>query len=124
MANESRPIVVVTRKLPASVEEAVAARYDARLNRTDVAMTGEQLTEAMRKADVLFCTVTDKIRAEQFSGSVRVKLIANFGVGVNHIDLEAARRAGVMVSNTPDVLTDDTADIALALILMSMRRLG
>ena len=124
MPTDSRPVVVVTRKLPASVEEAVAARYDARLNRTDVAMSGEQLTRAMREADVLFCTVTDRIRAEQFSGSTRVKLIANFGVGVNHIDLEAARGAGVMVSNTPDVLTDDTADLALALILMSMRRLG
>ena len=124
MADESRPVVVVTRKLPASVEEAVASRYDARLNRTDVPMSGEQLTEAMRKADVLFCTVTDRIRAEQFSGNTRVKLIANFGVGVNHIDREAARKAGVTVTNTPDVLTDDTADLALALILMSMRRLG
>lgn len=124
MPNDSRPVVVITRKLPASVEAAVAARYDARLNRTDVAMSGEQLADAMKQADVLFCTVTDRVRAEQMSGNTRVRLIANFGVGVNHIDLEAARRAGITVTNTPDVLTDDTADLALALILMSMRRLG
>ncbi|MES2522709.1 MAG: D-glycerate dehydrogenase [Gemmatimonadota bacterium] len=124
MTSETRPVVVVTRKLPASVEEAIASRYDAQLNRTDVAMSPAQLTDAMKKADIVLCTVTDKIRAEQFAGSTRVRLLANFGVGVNHIDLEAARGAGVVVTNTPDVLTDDTADLALALILMSMRRLG
>jgi glyoxylate reductase len=124
MADETRPVVVVTRKLPASVEEEIASRYDARFNRTDVAMSADQLAEAVRKADILLCTVTDRIRADQLSGNTRVRLLANFGVGVNHIDLDAARRAGIVVTNTPDVLTDDTADIALALILMIMRRLG
>jgi glyoxylate reductase len=119
-----RPVVVVTRKLPKSVEDAIASRYDARLNRTDVAMASDQLTDAVRKADIVLCTVTDRIRAEQLSGNTRAKLIANFGVGVNHIDLDAARAAGIVVTNTPDVLTDDTADLALALILMTMRRLG
>ena len=119
-----RPVVVVTRKLPKSVEDAIASRYDARLNRTDVAMASDQLTDAVRKADIVLCTVTDRIRAEQLSGNTRARLIANFGVGVNHIDLDAARAAGIVVTNTPDVLTDDTADLALALILMSMRRLG
>ncbi len=119
------PIVVVTRKLPAPIEAEIAARYNARLNRTDIAMSGEQLSAAFREADVVCCTLTDKVRAEQFAGGgIRTRLIANFGVGVNHIDLDAARRAGITVTNTPDVLTDDTADLAIALILMSMRRLG
>lgn len=121
----SSPItVVVTRKLPRAVEDAIAAKYEVRFNRTDVAMSGGQLKDALRHADVMLCTVTDKIRAEQFSSGMRTRLLANFGVGVNHIDREVARRAGVQISNTPDVLTDDTADLALALILMTMRRLG
>ena len=120
-----KPIVVVTRKLPASIEAEVSAHYDAQLNRTDVALSADQLTAVMRQADVVISTLTDMIRAEQLAGSgVRTKLIANFGAGMNHIDLDAARRAGITVTNTPDVLTDDTADLALALMLMSMRRLG
>ncbi len=120
-----QPIVVVTRKLPASIEAEVSARYGAQLNRTDVALSADQLTAVMRQADIVLCTLTDKIRAEQLSGGgMRTKLLANFGAGVNHIDLDAARRAGITVTNTPDVLTDDTADLTLALILMSMRRLG
>lgn len=120
-----RPIVAVTRKLTPAVEAAIASRYDARLNRTDIALSTEQITQLMRTVDIVLCTVTDKIRAEHVSGgSVRTKLLANFGVGVNHIDREAMARAGVAITNTPDVLTDDTADVALALILMSMRRLG
>lgn len=123
-ATDGRPIVVVTRKLPEAVEAEIASRYDARFNRNDVAMSAEQLADAMKTADIVLATVTDQIRAAQIGTSPRVKLIANFGVGVNHIDLEAARAAGVTISNTPDVLTDDTADVALALILMTMRRLG
>jgi len=119
-----RPTVVVTRKLPATVEEAIASRYDARFNRTDVPLTPEQMQQVLRTTDIVLCTVTDKLRAELFEGVVKTRLLANFGVGVNHIDRDAARRAGAQISNTPDVLTDDTADIALALILMTMRRLG
>jgi lactate dehydrogenase-like 2-hydroxyacid dehydrogenase len=118
------PTVVVTRKLPTTVEEAIASRYDARFNRTDVPLTPEQMVQVLRTTDIVLCTVTDKLRAELFDGSVKTRLLANFGVGVNHIDRDAARRAGIAISNTPDVLTDDTADIALALILMTMRRLG
>lgn len=120
----ARPTVVVTRKLPDAVEAAVSAKYDVRLNRTDVALTAEQMAQVLRTTDIVLCTVTDKLRAELFDSRVQTRLLANFGVGVNHIDREAARKAGVMISNTPDVLTDDTADIALALILMTMRRLG
>jgi len=87
-------------------------------------LTAEQMTNVLRTTDIVLCTVTDKIRGELFESRVKTKLLANFGVGVNHIDRDAARRAGVMISNTPDVLTDDTADLALALILMTMRRMG
>lgn len=121
----AKPTVVVTRKLPTSIESELVQRYDAHLNANDVAMTSAQLAEAMQYADALLCTVTDRITAEHFAvDRRRVRMIANYGVGVNHIDRAAADRAGVMVSNTPDVLTDDTADLALALILMTMRRLG
>ncbi|MEP6780166.1 MAG: D-glycerate dehydrogenase, partial [Gemmatimonadaceae bacterium] len=121
----SRPTVIVTRKLPASVEKAIASRYDAKLNVNDVAMTTAQLKDAMGYADAMLCTVTDKITDEVFTASKRrVKIIANYGVGINHINRAAAKAAGIVVTNTPDVLTDDTADIALALILMTMRRLG
>jgi lactate dehydrogenase-like 2-hydroxyacid dehydrogenase len=120
----SRPVVVVTRAFPQDLLDAVSAKYDARINRNDAPMTAEQLAHAMRTADALVCTVTDRVRADVIGTNPRVRIIANFGVGVNHIDLAAAKAAGVAVTNTPDVLTDDTADIALALILMSMRRLG
>lgn len=120
----ARPSVVVTRRLPEQVESAIAERYDVRFNRTDVALTPEQMVQVLRTTDIVLCTVTDKLRAEMFDSRVQTRLLANFGVGVNHIDRDAARRCGVQISNTPDVLTDDTADIALALILMTMRRLG
>ncbi|MCZ8206127.1 D-glycerate dehydrogenase [Gemmatimonas sp.] len=117
--------VVVTRKMPAAVEAEIASRYDALFNRTDVALTAEQMAQVLQQADVVITTVTDKWHPGIFdTTSIRTKLLANVGVGVNHIALEAARRAGIAVSNTPDVVTDDTADVAIALILMTMRRLG
>ena len=120
----TRLTVVVTRKLPKSVEQELSSRYDVRLNNNDVALTSGQMADVMRTADVVLCTVTDRIRAEHFGSGVRTKLIANFGVGVNHIDLDAARTSGVTVTNTPDVLTDDTADLTIGLMLMIMRRMG
>jgi glyoxylate reductase len=122
--NPNRLTVVVTRKLPKSVEQQLSSRFDVRLNNNDVALTSDQMASVMRSADVVLCTVTDRIRAEHFGSGVRAKLIANFGVGVNHIDLDAARAAGVTVTNTPDVLTDDTADLTIGLMLMIMRRMG
>ncbi len=119
-----KPTVVVTRKLPQVVEDAIAQRYDAKFNRMDVALTAEQMTDVLKHTDIVLCTVTDALRANVFTGTMHTKLLANFGAGVNHIDRVAARAAGLKISNTPDVLTDDTADIALALILMTMRRLG
>lgn len=117
--------VVVTRKMPAAVEAEIAERYDALFNRTDVALTAEQMAQVLQQADIVITTVTDKWHPGIFdTTSIRAKLLCNVGVGVNHIALEAARRAGIAVSNTPDVVTDDTADVAIALMLMIMRRLG
>ena len=123
--SDQRAIVAVTRKLTPEVEAAIASRYDARFNRTDIALSTEQITQLMKQVDIVLCTVTDRILAEHVSGSSgRVKLLANFGVGVNHIERDAIRQAGISITNTPDVLTEDTADIALGLMLMSMRRMG
>lgn len=117
--------VVVTRKMPAAVEAEIAERYDALFNRTDVALAPEQLVQVLQQADIVITTVTDKWHPGIFdTTSIRTKLLANVGVGVNHIALESARRAGIAVSNTPDVVTDDSADVAIGLMLMIMRRLG
>jgi lactate dehydrogenase-like 2-hydroxyacid dehydrogenase len=120
----AKPTIVVTRKLPPNVEAAIAERYEAKFNRTDIALTPEQMQQVLRTTDIVLCTVTDKLKADLFDSRVQTRLLANFGVGVNHIDRAAARKYGVTISNTPDVLTDDTADLALALILMTMRRCG
>jgi lactate dehydrogenase-like 2-hydroxyacid dehydrogenase len=120
-----KPKVIVTRTIPAACEEEARRRFDATLNATDTALTPEQLQEALRQADGLLPTVTDKLTAEVLGVEPRrARIIANFGVGFNNIDVEAAGRLGLRVTNTPDVLTDDTADIAMSLLLMVARRLG
>lgn len=117
--------VIVTRKMPASFEEALAARYDVTFNATDAAPAPEAFARYLQEADVIVTTVTDKWVPALFgTPNIRCRLLANVGVGVNHIALDAAKAAGIAVSNTPDVVTDDTADIAIALMLMVMRRLG
>jgi lactate dehydrogenase-like 2-hydroxyacid dehydrogenase len=120
----SRPTVVVTRRLPERIEAALAEQFDTHLNRTDSPLSAQALSDALRSADAVLCTVTDRFTAAHFGSGLRARVLANFGVGVNHIDLAAAKAAGLVVTNTPGVLTDDTADIALALILMTLRRLG
>jgi len=120
-----RPKVVITRKLPRAVEERAASLFDAQLNAQDKPLTPEQLVDAMRGADGLLPTVTDKVSADVLGVSGRrVKIVSNFGVGFNNIDVAAAKTNGVVVTNTPDVLTDDTADIAITLMLMVARRTG
>jgi lactate dehydrogenase-like 2-hydroxyacid dehydrogenase len=117
----SRPRVVVTRKLPEAVEARLATSFDSVLNLDD---TPVDLARAMRDADGLLCAVTDRLDAATLAApGGRVRIAANFGVGINHIDLEAARAAGLVVTNTPGVLTDATADIAMALILACTRRI-
>lgn len=121
----SRPVVVVTRKLPGEVEEALSRDFEARLNRDDRPFTPAELQDALRTADGLLPTVTDRFTADILAVEPRrVRILANFGVGFNHIDVGAAKALGIAVSNTPDVLTDATADIAITLMLMVARRAG
>lgn len=120
-----KPVVVVTRKLPDVVETRMMELFDTRLNRDDQPMTGLEIAEACQSADVLVPTVTDRIDASVIEAmGPRLKLIASFGTGVDHVDLSAAQKQSVMVTNTPGVLTEDTADMTLALILAVARRLG
>jgi lactate dehydrogenase-like 2-hydroxyacid dehydrogenase len=119
------PKVVVTRELPDAVMARMEALFDTTNNRTDAALTPEQLRAAVADCDVLVPTVTDAIDAELIAAAgPRLRLIANFGAGVNHIDLKAARARGIPVTNTPGVLTEDTADLTVALIVSVPRRLA
>jgi glyoxylate reductase len=124
MPTAKRPLVVVTRKLPDSVETRMRELFDAQINIDDTPMTPDQLAAAMRSADVLVPTVTDRIDASVLKeAGDRLKLIANFGNGVDNIDVPAAVARGITVTNTPGVLTEDTADMTMALILAVPRRL-
>jgi lactate dehydrogenase-like 2-hydroxyacid dehydrogenase len=117
--------VVVTRRLPEPVHEALAGAFDARLNPDDRPLSADGLRQALASADALLTTVTDKVTAEVLAAEPRrARLVANFGVGFNNIDVEAAKARGIAVSNTPDVLTDATADLAMTLLLMVARRTG
>ena len=120
-----KPVVVVTRKLPDVTETRMMELFDTRLNRDDAPLSQTEIIEACQRADVLVPTVTDRIDAgviEQMGPNL--KLIASFGTGVDHIDLAAARDRGIMVTNTPGVLTEDTADMTMALILAVSRRVA
>ncbi|MEH6741922.1 2-hydroxyacid dehydrogenase [Hyphomonas sp.] len=116
--------VVVTRKLPAPVELRLKELFDARLNDDDHPFTQDELAEAMQTADVLVPTVTDKLDGRIMArAGEQLRLIAQFGAGVDNIDVQSAVQRGITVTNTPGVLTDDTADVAMALILSVPRRL-
>jgi lactate dehydrogenase-like 2-hydroxyacid dehydrogenase len=120
-----KDVVVVTRRLPGVVETELGRHFDARLNGDDHPFSAAELQEALRTADALLPTVTDRLTAQVLAAEpLRVRMIANYGVGFNHIDLSAAKARGVVVTNTPDVLTDDTADDAILLLLMVARRGG
>lgn len=116
--------VLVTRRWPERVEGQMAENFDVTLNDTDTPMSQAELAAAMGEFDILCPTVSDTIDADVINGGERVKLIANYGVGFDHIDLAAAKAKGIAVTNTPGVLTDATADIALTLMLMAARRAG
>ena len=119
----SKPVVVVTRKLPDSIERELHARFGAELNASDTPMDAAAMKAAVARADILVPTVTDRVGAEIIAAAgPQLKLIANFGVGFNHIDVKTAGSRGIAVSNTPGVLTDATADIAMTLMLMVTRR--
>ncbi|MEY3704574.1 MAG: hypothetical protein RLZZ561_2194 [Pseudomonadota bacterium] len=121
----ARPKVIVTRELTDGVMRRMEDLFDATLNREDRGLTRAELEAAVADADVLVPTITDRIDADLLAkASPRLKMIANFGVGVDHIDLHAARERKILVTNTPGVLTEDTADMTMALILSVPRRLG
>jgi glyoxylate reductase len=125
MASGKKPLVVVTRKLPDSVETRMRELFETRLNLDDKPMSQADLVEAVRTADVIVPTVTDEIDRSVLSQSgERLKLIANFGNGVDNIDVATALQRGITVTNTPGVLTEDTADMTMALILAVPRRLA
>ncbi|MBZ9739387.1 MULTISPECIES: 2-hydroxyacid dehydrogenase [unclassified Mesorhizobium] len=125
MAGKKKPLVVITRKLPDPVETRMRELFDARLNVEDRPMTQPELVAAVKEADVLVPTVTDQIDAALIAqAGDNLKLIANFGNGVDKIDVAAAAKRGITVTNTPNVLTEDTADMTMALMLAVPRRLA
>ena len=121
----AKPKVVVTRRLPAAVEAALGADFDVTFNMRDRALSVAELREAVLTADAVLPTVTDRIDdAVLGNGKHRTRILANFGVGYNHIDVALAKSCGIAITNTPDVLSECTADLTLALMLMVARRAG
>lgn|SRR5665213_521917 len=121
----ARPKVIITRKLPEAAEARARTLFDVELNAADTQLDAAGLARAMREADGLIPCVADKITAELLATpGRRVKIVSNYGVGYNNIDVDAAKVNGVVVTNTPDVLTEDTADLALTLMLATARRAG
>jgi lactate dehydrogenase-like 2-hydroxyacid dehydrogenase len=121
----SKPRVVVSRKWPQEVESKMRELFDVQLNEEDIPMSVSQMHEALRTADAFCPTVSDNVSAEVLSvDNLKAGIIGSYGVGFNHIDLEAARQRDLVVTNTPEVLTDCTADIAMTLMLMAARRAG
>lgn len=120
----SKPKVIVTRKWPEPVEAQLKALYDVQLNENDVAMSVDELKNALANCDAFCPTVTDPINADVLSAeNISAKIIGSYGVGFNHIDLDAAKARGLTVTNTPEVLTDCTADIAMGLLITAARRM-
>jgi len=120
-----RPSLLVTRRLPDSVEAQLSQKFEVTLNASDVPLDREALTQAMARYDALCTTLTERMDAELLATPGRtVRILGNFGAGTEHIDLAAARANGVVVTNTPDAVTEATADLALLLILMASRRAG
>lgn len=121
----SKPRILLTRRWPAAVEQVLAERFDVTLNEGDVPLTAAELAEALRTDDAVLPTVSDRLPADLFAGGgLRAKILGNYGVGYNHIDVAAAKAADIVVTNTPGVLTDCTADIAMTLLLAVARRAG
>lgn len=119
----SRPSIVVTRRLPQPVEDVLSTRYGARLSTDDHQFTQDELRAALCEHDIVLCTLGDRMGADVLGvAGRRAGYLANFGVGTNHLDLHTCRTAGIAVSNTPGVLTDDTADLTMLLLLAVARR--
>ncbi|WP_102960294.1 2-hydroxyacid dehydrogenase [Mangrovicella endophytica] len=124
MAERDKPVVILTRRLPEPIESRMAELFDARFNTTDKPLGRDELLAAVAEADVLVPTVTDRIDAAIIEAAgPQLKLIANYGNGVDNIDVEAAIARGLFITNTPNVLNEDTADMTMALILAVPRRI-
>jgi glyoxylate reductase len=124
MSPRKKPLVVVTRRLPEAIETRMRELFDAQLNLDDKPMDAAALMEAVKSADVLVPTITDEVDSSILAqAGPNLRLIANFGNGVDHIDVQAALARGITVTNTPGVLTDDTADMTMALIMAVARRI-
>jgi len=124
MTHKKRPTVYITRKLPDVVETRMRELFDAELNIDDTPRSEEELVAAMQRVDVLVPTVTDRITAAMIEqAGPQLKLIASFSNGIDHVDVDAAARQGITVTNTPNVLTEDSADITMALVLAVPRRM-
>ena len=123
--SQTKPKVILTRKLPETIETRMRELFDATLNNSDKSLSRDELEIAVKTADVLVPTVTDKVDADLITkAGSQLRLIASFGTGVDHIDLAAAKARGITVTNTPGVLTEDTADVTMALILAVPRRIA
>ena len=121
----AKPKIIVTRRWHADVEKVLTERFDTQLNEDDHPMSVAELQDALRNADAVLPTVCDKVNAEVLGAdNIRAKILGSNGVGFNHIDLDAAKAAGLTVTNTPEVLTDCTADLAMTLLMMVARRAG
>ena len=121
----TKPKILVSRRWPEAVETAMKEKYDVTFNISDKPLSTNEFKEALSVYDAILPTVTDKISSDVFSvTNPRTKIFGNYGVGFSHIDIPAAKAAGITVSNTPDVLSDCTADITLTLMLMAARRAG
>jgi len=118
------PRILLTRRWPSEVEHYLSQRYDVTINEHDTPPDAAALKAALASYDAVCPTVTDKLNADVLAGGGRVKILGNYGVGVSHIDLPSCKRLGIVVTNTPDVLTDATAEIAVTLMLMAARRAG
>lgn len=120
-----KPSVLVTRRWPAAVEQKLAANYEVQFNRSDRPLTAVEFREAIQRFDAVLPTVTDKIGPEVLDvAKPQTKIFANYGVGYTHIDVEKAKTHGIAITNTPDVLSECTADLAMTLMLMVARRAG
>ena len=121
----AKPRVIITRRIPEAAEERARKLFEVELNESDKPLDAAGLARAMREADGLLPCVADKITAEILATpGRRAKIVANYGVGYNNIDVAAAKEHGIVVTNTPDVLTEDTADLAFTLMLATARRVG
>ncbi|KQV38132.1 MULTISPECIES: D-glycerate dehydrogenase [unclassified Rhizobium] len=120
----AKPRILVTRRWPETVERVLGERFEATLNVDDKPLSEAAIAEALGRYDAVLPTVSDRLPAGVFSGGIKAKIIGNYGVGYNHIDIEAAKTAGIVITNTPGVLTDCTADLAMTLLLSVARRAG